>query len=125
MLRKRLMIADDYEPFADLCREILEVDFEVVGVASDGLELLTQALVLRPDVVVLDINMPEMNGIEAGKRLRELLPLTKLIFVTATGSPEDADLAVAGGASAFLLKCDCLRLPGLVWTALADSENAA
>ena len=67
---------------ADALKSILEVRFEVVGVVSDGRALLDAALALRPDIVVLDIGMPRLNGLDAGIRLKQDLPKVKLIFMS-------------------------------------------
>ena len=84
--------------------KLLEPDCEVVGVVSHGRELLQRAPELAPDVIVLDIAMPRLNGLDAGRKLKAMLPDVKLIFLTVS---EDAALAAEAariGASAYLLK---------------------
>ena len=104
MALARVMLADDHTMLVEAFRKLLESQCEVVGTASDGRSLLETAPRLKPDVIIVDIAMPLMNGLEAGLRLKELMPTTKLIFLTMN---EDADLAVEAmrcGASGYLLK---------------------
>lgn len=98
------MLADDHTILVEAFRKLLEPHFQVVGAVSDGRALLETAPQLKPDVIVVDIGMPLMNGLEAALRLKELMPAVKLIFLTMN---EDADLAVEAmhrGASGYLLK---------------------
>jgi DNA-binding NarL/FixJ family response regulator len=98
------MLADDHTILVEAFRKLLEPHFEIVGTVSDGRALLEIAPGLKPDGIVVDIGMPLMNGLEAGLRLKELMPATKLIFLTMN---EDADLAMEAmrrGASGYLLK---------------------
>ena len=100
----RVLLADDHTMLLEAFRRLLEGRCEVVGAVSDGRALLRDAPVLKPDVLVVDIGMPLLNGLEAGRRLKEMLPSVKLIFLTMN---EDADLAaeaMRSGASAYLLK---------------------
>src|SRR5580765_5432286 len=89
---------------ADALKSILEVRFEVVGVVGDGRALLDAAHALRPEIVVLDIGMPRLNGLDAGIRLKQDLPKVKLIFMTMHQDPYLVGEAFRAGASAFLLK---------------------
>ena len=100
----RVLLADDHTMLLEAFRRLLEGRCEVVGAVSDGRALLRDAPLLKPDVLVVDIGMPLLNGLEAGRRLKEMLPSVKLIFLTMN---EDADLAaeaMRSGASAYLLK---------------------
>jgi len=104
MALPRIMLADDHTMLVEAFRKLLESQWEVVGTASDGRVLLETAPQLKPDVIIVDIAMPLMNGLEAGLRLKELMPTTKLIFLTMN---EDSDLAMEAmrcGASGYLLK---------------------
>ena len=104
MALPRVMLADDHTILVEAFRKLLEPHFEIVGSASDGRALLEIAPELKPDVIVVDIGMPLMNGLEAAFRLKELMPATKLIFLTMN---EDADLAMEAmhrGAAGYLLK---------------------
>jgi DNA-binding NarL/FixJ family response regulator len=104
MALPRVMLADDHTILVEAFRKLLEPHCEIVAAVADGRALLETATALKPDVIVADISMPLMNGLEAGLRLKELLPTMKLIFLTMN---EDHDLAVEAlrcGASGYLLK---------------------
>jgi DNA-binding NarL/FixJ family response regulator len=84
--------------------KLLQPDFEVVGAVSDGRALLTAARELKPDVIVLDIAMPRLNGMVAAERLKKMMPEVKLIFLTVNEDPGFASEAMRIGASGYLLK---------------------
>jgi DNA-binding NarL/FixJ family response regulator len=84
--------------------KLLQPDFEVVGTVGDGRALLAAALELKPDVIVLDIAMPLLNGMVAGERLKQMIPEVKLIFLTVNEDPGFASEAMRIGASGYLLK---------------------
>jgi DNA-binding NarL/FixJ family response regulator len=88
----------------DALTRVLEPRFEVVGTVSDGRELLKAAAMLQPDVIVLDIAMPQLNGLDAARHLKPTMPKVKLIFMTMNEEPELVGEAFRAGASAFLLK---------------------
>lgn len=100
----RVLIADDHNLVADLCKKLLETEFEVVGTVSDGRALIQAAERLKPDVVVADIAMPVLNGLDAGQRVKQILPAVKLIFLTVNPDPEVAAEAFRRGASGYLVK---------------------
>jgi len=102
--RSRILIADDHTLVAELCKRLLETEFEVVGVVSDGRALLRAVSDLKPDVVVVDIAMPILNGLDAGRQVKQMLPAVKLVFLTMNSDPEVAAEAFARGASGYLLK---------------------
>jgi len=102
--RSRILIADDHRLMAELCKGFLEPEFDVVGTAGNGQELLRMAVNLEPDVVLLDIGMPVLNGLDAGNQLKSLLPAVKLVYLTMITDPEVALQAFDRGASGFLLK---------------------
>jgi DNA-binding NarL/FixJ family response regulator len=104
MARVRILMADDHTLFCNLLREILEPEYEVVGSVGDGQELLQAASTLRPDVVLIDIWMPALNGLEAGRRLKQAHPDMKIIYLTMNNDVEYAREALQSGASAFVLK---------------------
>ena len=104
MQRTKILLADDHTLFCNLLRELLEHEYEVVGSVSDGRELLEAAATLRPDVVLVDIGMPTLNGLDAGRRLKQLNPKVKLIYLTMNNNVECAREALQAGASAFVLK---------------------
>ena len=104
MTRVRIILADDHTLFCNLLRELLEPEYEIVGSVKDGRELLKAAASLCPDVVVVDIGMPALNGLDAGRRLKEANPKIKLIYLTMNNNVEYAREALRAGASAFVLK---------------------
>ena len=104
MKRARVLIADDHNLVAELCKKLLEKDFEVVGMVSDGRAMLSAAEELKPDVIVLDIAMPILNGLDAGQKVREILPMVKLVYLTMNTDAEVAAEAFERGASGYLLK---------------------
>lgn len=104
MPRAKVLLADDHTLFCNLLRELLEPEYEVLGSVSDGRELLKAAAALRPDVVLVDIGMPTLNGLDAGRRLKQLNPQVKLIYLTMNNDVECAREALKVGASAFVLK---------------------
>jgi len=102
--RARLLIADDHTLVAEACRSVLEPRFEVVGIVNNGRTLLQAATSLRPDIVIVDIAMPHLNGLDAGQQLKELIPSLKLIYLTMNTEPEVAAEAFRRGASGYVLK---------------------
>ena len=102
--RSRILIADDHNLVAELCKRLLETEFDVIGVVSDGRALVRSALALKPDVVVLDIGMPILNGLDAGRQVKEMLPAVKLVYLTMNSDTELAAEAFRRGASGYLLK---------------------
>jgi DNA-binding NarL/FixJ family response regulator len=102
--RTRILIADDYLPFAERCRVILEPEFAVVGVVADGYKLTKTVAALKPDVVVIDMSMPELNGFEAGEKVKATKPDTKTIYMTLASGFDEAFEAFQRGASAYVIK---------------------
>lgn len=104
MTKPRVLIADDHSIFTAGLRKLIEKDCELVGEVEDGRALLEAAPRLRPDVILLDISMPLLNGLDAARHLRKLVPKSKLIFLTMHSNPAYATEAFAAGASGYLLK---------------------
>jgi DNA-binding NarL/FixJ family response regulator len=102
--RARVLLADDHVLLLEAFRRMLEPSVEVVGAVADGAALVEQALALEPDLVVADVSMPRMNGLEAARRLRGELPRTRVVFLTVNEDPQMAAEAFALGASGYLLK---------------------
>lgn len=102
--RSRVLIADDHNLVAELCKRLLETEFDVIGVVSDGRALVRSAIELKPDVILVDIAMPVLNGLDAGRQVKEILPSVKLVFLTMNPDPQVAAEAFARGASGYLLK---------------------
>ena len=104
MQKPTILIADDHTMIVDAFRKLIESHYEVVGAVADGRALLERAQELKPDVVIVDIGMPYLNGLAAGQRLRQLLPKTRIIYVTMNEDGDLASEALRSGASAYLLK---------------------
>jgi DNA-binding NarL/FixJ family response regulator len=104
MTRPRILLADDHTLMAEALGALLQVDFEVVGTVSDGRALLEAAAALQPDVAVVDIGMPLLNGLDAGEQLKALHPRIKVIYLTQNREPRYAVEAFRRKASGYLLK---------------------
>lgn len=103
-MRPRVLLADDHALLLDAFTKLLEPECEVVATVTDGRALLTAAAKHNPDVVVLDISMPLLNGLDAGRQLQKMMPELKLIFLTVNADPDIAAEAFRIGASGYLLK---------------------
>jgi DNA-binding NarL/FixJ family response regulator len=104
MKKPRVLMADDHSLILDGLRKLVEAECEVVGTVGDGRALVEAAQKLRPDLILLDLSMPLLNGIEAARQLTKLVPESKLIFLTMHVSPTYATQAFQAGASGYLLK---------------------
>ena len=104
MKRIRIILADDHYILLDAIKNLLEPEFEVVGTFGDGHALLAGAPGLNPDVIVLDIGMPMISGLNAGQRLKRSLPEARLIYLTMNHDPDLAAEAFRLGASGYLIK---------------------
>jgi DNA-binding NarL/FixJ family response regulator len=104
MGKPRVLLADDHTLVVEAFRKLLEPEFEIVGTVGDGRTLLDVAPQLKPDVVVVDVGMPLLNGMDAGKELKRLIPRTKLIVLTMSEDYELAAEALHKWASGYLLK---------------------
>jgi DNA-binding NarL/FixJ family response regulator len=102
--RPRIVLADDHALVAGALERVLSDCYDVVGRFGDGRTLVKEASVLKPEVIVLDISMPLLNGLEAARQIKRQLPNVKLIFVTMNEDPELAAEAFRAGASGYLLK---------------------
>jgi len=100
----RILIADDHVLLAEACKYLLEPEFEVVGVVRDGRALLRAADELIPDVVIVDVAMPQLNGLDAAEMVKEKHPRVKLIFLTMSLAADIAAEAFRRGASAYVVK---------------------
>ena len=104
MQRTRVILADDHKLILDALKNLIEPEFEVVGTFGDGHALVEGAPDLKPQVIVLDVGMPTMNGISAGQRLKQLMPNVKLVYLTMNQDPDLAAEAFRLGAKGYLLK---------------------
>jgi DNA-binding NarL/FixJ family response regulator len=102
--RPRLMLADDHAIFAETLRAYLEKTFNVVGVVSDGRALVNEAVRLQPDMIIVDVGMPLLNGLDAARRIREQAPNVKFVFLTMQNDPNLAAATLELGPIAFVLK---------------------
>lgn len=101
----RVLLADDHALFRDGVASLLQAwDMEVIGQASDGLEAVAQALALRPDLVLMDISMPRLGGLEATRRIKAALPEVHIVMLTVSDEERDLLEAVKAGAEGYLLK---------------------
>jgi DNA-binding NarL/FixJ family response regulator len=102
--RARILTADDHPLVRDGCRSILEHDHEIVGAVSDGRGLIEAALRLKPDLIVLDISMPSLNGLEAARQIKAVLPEVRLLFFTMHSERSYMQAAFEAGAGGYVLK---------------------
>jgi DNA-binding NarL/FixJ family response regulator len=103
-MQGKLLLADKNTLIVEAFSKLLEHDFDIVATVTDGLALLEKAAQLKPDVVILDLDLPQLSGMAAGKELRHTLPRTKFIVVTASEDFECASQSMRQWASAYLLK---------------------
>jgi len=106
MYNARILLADDHPLVLESVKQLLEPEFSVVGTAKTGQEVLDEAKRLQPDIVLLDVNMPGMNGFEAARQLKSLLPAVKIIFVTMLTEAVAVSEGFRAGAMGYVLKQD-------------------
>lgn len=104
MAKPRILLADDHTLVAEAFKRLLEPEFEVVGTVGDGRALLRAAPDLKPDVVLVDLNMPLLNGLDASEQLKQILPQVKIIVLTMNEDPDIAAETMDKWASGYLLK---------------------
>ena len=102
----RILVVDDVVLFRQFVVELLEKrpELQVVGEASDGLEAIQKAIELRPDLILLDIGLPSLNGIEVARQMRSLVPESKIIFLTQESSADVVQEALGLGARGYVVK---------------------
>lgn len=103
-MRARIFLADDHSLLLDAFSNLLKSEYEIVGTATDGRMMLKMVTKLAPDLVLMDIAMPNLNGFDAGEKLKKILPDTKLVFLTVNEDPDMVHEALRIGASGYLLK---------------------
>jgi len=104
----RVLVVEDYEPWRRYFSTALQKqpELQVIGEVSDGLEAVQKAEELQPDLVLLDIGLPTLNGIEAARRIRKVSPASRILFVSENRSADIAEEALSTGASGYLVKSD-------------------
>ena len=109
----RTLIVEDYEEFRKFLRLTLQEKTQcvVIGEAVDGLQAVEQAKELQPDLILLDLSLPELNGMEVFRRIRKLSPHSKVVILSQDSSPEIVQGALRLGAVGYLLKSDANELP--------------
>ena len=102
----RILLVEDFEPFRSFTRSLLleRPELQIVGETSDGLEAIRQAQELDPDLILMDIGLPGLNGIETARRIRDLVPKSKIVFLTQENSPEIVQEALSLGALGYVHK---------------------
>lgn len=112
MATVRVLLVDDYEPWRQFVCSVLQKrpELEIVGEVADGLEAVQQAGELHPDVILLDIGLPTLNGIEAARRLRRTSPEVKILFVTQESSADVVEEALSTGAQGYVVKTNASDL---------------
>lgn len=110
-MRIRTIVVDDYEPWCQFLRLALLAwqELQVIGQCSDGPEAIQKAKELQPDLILLDIGLPTLNGIEVARRIREICPNTKILFVSENRSVDVAEEALRAGDGVYVLKSDAAR----------------
>ena len=102
----RILLVEDFEPFRRFIRSQLQprLDFEVIAEASDGLEAVHVAEQLQPDLILLDIGLPKLNGIDAARRIRKLCPESKIVFLRQESSADVIEEALNSGGTGYVVK---------------------
>jgi len=100
----RILIADDHTLVAEACKKLLESEYEIVATVGDGRALVRAAIALKPHLIIVDVAMPLLNGLDAGQQVKESLPAVKLVYLTMNNDADLAAEAFRRGASGFLLK---------------------
>jgi DNA-binding NarL/FixJ family response regulator len=119
----RTLIVEDHEELRALLRSLLENKTQcvVIGEASEGLQAVQSAQELQPDLVLLDLSLPKLNGMEAGRRIRKISPQSKIVFLSQNPAPEIVESALRIGAG-YLLKSDAKELPAAVHAVLEGGK---
>ena len=107
----RVLVVDDYEPWRQYVRSVLtrQPGFEILGEVSDGLKAVYKAEELQPDLILLDLSLPSMHGIDAARLMRRVAPCSKILFLSENRHPEVAEAALSAGGHGFVVKSDCGR----------------
>lgn len=121
MAKPRILIGDDHVLIIEAIKAVLENDFEVVSVADNGRDLVSEAKRLLPDLVLLDISMPILSGIEAARKIKDSVPTTRVVFLTQSTDRAYVQAALTNGASGYLVKQSLAsELVSALWKVLND-----
>src|SRR5690348_11097826 len=104
MKPQRVLLADDHSLIVNGIRGLLETRYDIVGAADNGQTLVAEAVRLQPDIIVLDVSMPILNGIDAARQIKRTLPSAKLVFLTMHSNAVYLRKALEAGASGYVLK---------------------
>jgi DNA-binding NarL/FixJ family response regulator len=104
MSKPRVLLADDHALIIEGLKSLLANEFEIVGIATNGRDLVTATEQLKPDAVLLDVSMPVLNGMEATRQIKSIAPAVKIVFITQKSEREYVQAAFRFGASAYVLK---------------------
>jgi len=121
----RVLVVDDYEPWRKYVRSVLtrQPGFEILGEVSDGLKAVHEAEELQPDLILLDLSLPSMHGIDAARLMRRVSPFSKILFLSENRHPEVAEAALDAGGHGFVVKSDCGRELLIAITAVLNEET--
>src|SRR6185312_10988463 len=121
--RARVIIADDHILVAEALQKLISSEFDVVSIVHNGRSLVEAAQALTPDLILVDINMPVLNGIHAAERIKRLLPQVKVVYVTVTDDSEIMEESLNRGADGYVLKtCAPSDLVAAIHCALAGKH---
>lgn len=121
----RVLVVDDYEPWRIYLRSVLtrQPGFELLGEVSDGLKAVRRAEELQPDLILLDLSLPSMNGIDAARLMRRVAPYAKILFLSENRHPEVAEAALSAGGHGFVVKSDSGRELSVAIAAVLREET--
>jgi len=124
-LHYRILLVDDHSPFRHMLRVFLELnpDWEVCGEASDGWEAVTRTTELHPDIIIMDLDMPKLNGLEATRRIHEFSPGTRILILTMHEFASLPRIAQDSGAQGYLLKSESFDVLSKAIETLGTSEE--
>jgi DNA-binding NarL/FixJ family response regulator len=100
----RVLLVEDFEPFRRFIRTTLQTELQIIAEVSDGLEAVSKAEELQPDLILLDIGLPGLNGIEVARQIRKLSPQSKILFVSQESSADVIEEAMNSGAMGYVVK---------------------
>ena len=125
----RMLLVDDFKPWRDKVCSMLEqrTDLLIVGQAADGLEAVLKAQELQPDLILLDIGLPSLDGLKASIQIRQLIPSAKILFLTQNADADIAQAAMSAGAQGYVVKADAGRelLPAIAAVLRSERLSAA